>query len=456
MNYIARELERYFEPVAPLDFYREIFPTGSLDVLRDNPADREGHAYTAIMLEVERHAQKGKAAAVKRYTVTDDLDILDTAIWSENYCFMSPVSFIGKTRHSANARYMFALVVELDNLRVDKRHRTQTGLQALIRQWGGGPNPMEEPVLPCPTYCIASGTGVHLYYLFEQPMPMYPSVVAEMKNFKRDLTVRIWNRYVTTSYSMKEIQQESIFQAFRVVGSLTKKGDKVEAFRTGKPVTMEYLNLFVKPENRVTMKYSSKMSLAEAKERYPDWYERRVVQKKPKGRWVCNRAVYGWWKRRILNEAVVGHRYYCLMILCIYAVKCDIALEELEADCLEITKKFDRLSTSEANRFTEQDMLAALQAFEDKTLVTYPVNSISNRSGLAIEKNKRNHRPQAQHLARARAVLQVDFPNYEWAGRPSKAQTVRDWRAAHPDGKKADCIRETGLAKQTVYTWWEK
>ena len=39
-------------------------------------------------------------------------------------------------------------------------------------------------------------------------------------------------------------------------------------------------------------------------------------------------------------------------------------------------------------------------------------------------------------------------------GRPSAEQTVRDWRSARPDGKKADCIRETGLSKPTVYKWW--
>ena len=30
------------------------------------------------------------------------------------------------------------------------------------------------------------------------------------------------------------------------------------------------------------------------------------------------------------------------------------------------------------------------------------------------------------------------------------------YREVFPDGKKADCIRETGLAKHTVYKWWQK
>ena len=44
----------------------------------------------------------------------------------------------------------------------------------------------------------------------------------------------------------------------------------------------------------------------QAKELYPDWYEKRIVQGEPKqkskkqgGTWVCNEALYEWWKRKI-------------------------------------------------------------------------------------------------------------------------------------------------------------
>jgi hypothetical protein len=39
-------------------------------------------------------------------------------------------------------------------------------------------------------------------------------------------------------------------------------------------------------------------------------------------------------------------------------------------------------------------------------------------------------------------------------GRPHKQAQVQEWRAAHPGGSKADCIRDTGLTKPTVYKWW--
>ena len=44
----------------------------------------------------------------------------------------------------------------------------------------------------------------------------------------------------------------------------------------------------------------------------------------------------------------------------------------------------------------------------------------------------------------------------EGNGRPTAEQTVKEWQQAYPEGRKADCIRETGLSKPTVYKWWNE
>jgi len=68
--------------------------------------------------------------------------------------------------------------------------------------------------------------------------------------------------------------------------------------------------------------------------------------------------------------------------------------------------------------------------------------------------NKRNWRKQAEHLRRARAVQMIDYPNFEWAGRPSVQARVYEWRQQHPEGRKADCHRDTGLDPKTIRKWW--
>lgn len=437
MNILANKLSKKFERVEPMIFYREIFPEGELDQWGLNTKGK----YTAIAIEILKQEKQ----IINRYTVTDELTNINYLLKSKGFCVIAPISYAGKSRKSENARFMYALVIELDNL------IPKDGLERLITQWS-------ERVdwIPRPTYTIASGSGLHLYYLFEKPIPLFKNVVKELMRFKRELTIKIWNRHVTTDIGEK-IQHESIFQPFRMVGSLTKSGDITQAFRTGEPVSIDYMNHFVSAENQITQIYKSDLTLVKAKEKYPEWYNKRIIKREPKGRWVCKRAVYDWWKEKIKAEAVVGHRYYCMMILAIYAVKCDIPQEELEKDCFELMGLFEAKTDKEDNHFTVKDVVSALQSFEDKGVVTYPLNSIVNRSGIPIKRNKRNGRKQSIHIKfmNNQRLFKVEIGECTNGGRPSKEQIVQEWQELNPKGKKSECIKDTGLSKPTVYKWWK-
>lgn len=479
MNYYAYELERLgYESVDPLDFYREVFPEGELAPQREKDDYRDGE-YSAIAICVTNDKKPNGSRKVKRYTVTDDFDTLDLLMYSDDFCFMSPISYAGKNRTSTNARFMYALCVELDNLCV-KKHNTEkpkeetynirynkntgeyekyeyVGLHNLIKMF-------ENDKLPKPTYVAASGTGLHLYYIFNKPIALFPNIVKEIEKYKRELTKRIWNKKVTYSYKTEDIQFESIFQGFRIPGTLTKTGlknqnrkdDITTVHLFGEKVDVSYMNLYVPKEKRMETVYKSKLTLKKAKELYPTWYDRRIVNGEKKGHWVCSENVYNWWYNRIYNETRVGHRYYCLMMLAIYAVKCEIPQEQLENDCFSLLSKFEEKTIDENNHFTEKDVLDALQAYENKDFVTYPINSIQNRSGLHIEKNKRNGRKQLDHLDYIRDIKYSKLKRNECeaGGRPTKSEIVKNWRQDNPNGTKYKCIKETGLSKNTVYKWW--
>ena len=145
------------------------------------------------------------------------------------------------------------------------------------------------------------------------------------------------------------------------------------------------------------------------------------------------------------------------MTLATYAKKCGVSREKLEEDAYGLIP----LMNTKGDAFTEDDVLHALEAFTD-SYITYPIDTIVNRTGIPIEKNRRNGRKQAQHIKIMNAIRDIEYPDGTWrnkVGRPTGSgtaeQTVMEWQESHPAGKKADCIRETGLSKPTVYKWWK-
>ena len=432
---IAAALESQFDEVHYLDFYRDIFPEGSFE----ERGVYEDGKYNGIAVAIAKGSKRAK-----RLTVTDDLDAITDMAASDDFCLMSPISYVGKSRKSSNARFMYAMTIDLDGLEnliqwqqlMDQIDR-EPGV--LVGGWG----------LPRPTYLISSGTGLHLYYVFEKPIPMFKNIVEQLEKLKKRITWQAWTQGASSLYD--KVQYESLFQGFRVVGTITKDGGRCRAFSVGEKVTVEYLNQFVPEEYRATdFVYKSDLRLEDAKKKYPEWYQRRVVEKRPKNTWTCKKALYDWWIGKIYGGADQGHRYWCIMTLATYARKCGVPRETLENDAYGLIP----FMNTKGDAFTEDDVLHALEAYTD-SYITYPIDTIVTRTGIPIEKNKRNGRKQRQHMEVMRAIQNVVNPNWrDGNGRPDKSHLVGVWRICNIEGTKADCIRETGLSKNTVYRWW--
>lgn len=438
---VCTDFFKNYEEVSAADFYRELFPKGELQK-RD---ESHNWKYNAIACEISE--------PVKRFTIGDDLEHLDDLLKSENFVIMSPISYVGKARIAKNARLLYALVFDLDGIKGLK------GLTDLFFQ-------MQNDIHPYPTFTVNSGNGLHLYYFFDIPVPLFPSVTIPLEKLKNRLTRQFWNQYVTTFYEEKNVQYEPIWQPFRIVGGITKDfkktGHRSRAWRTGKPVSLEQLNRYVPEEYRMpknAIQYKSEMSLEEAKEKYPGWYERRILNHESKKHWTVKADLYEWWLRRIKNETVVGKRYYCIMCLAIYAKKCGIDFERLKKDAEELREQFDNMTVDEDNHFTKKDVKDALEAYRDE-FCTMPINSIVHFSGIPIEKNKRNGRDQKTHLARARAVQKIDYPNNEWAGRPSYREAVFKFLDLNPSATVTEFCELTNMSRRVFFKykslWLEK
>lgn len=435
-KFIVDFMEQYYTEIPPKEFYRSIFPKGELE---SSGVHEEGK-YNAVAVELLPKGSRGNA---KRYLITDELAYIDKLLEKENFIIISPVSYAGRTRESKNARYLYAMAIDLDG--VDSLQK----ITDLFFQMGND-------VLPTPTFTVTSGTGLHLYYVFEEPVPCFKNITKQMHELKQALTKKIWNRYTTSLWNKPQLQ--SLFQGFRLVGGVTKTGSRTKAYITGKPVSVEYLNEFVENEYRVEeFTYKSELTLKKAKEKYPEWYDKRIVNKQPKGTWQCKHDLYDWWLEKLKTGATVGHRYYCVMCLAIYAKKSGVDREELEKDAFGLVESMEQLTTDEGNHFTRQDVLAALEMYNDNYF-TFPIDSIVELSAIPIEKNKRNGRKQSTHLKIARATLDImnDDKGITLQGRKNKEYEVGRWQFVNKNGTQAQCSRETGLSRQTVAKYWRE
>lgn len=452
-------LEQFCEPVEPLDFYRDIFPEGSFE-RKGHFEDNRGNGI-AVSLPT---SGKGNGIALelqgggkaRRFTVTDDLDTLQE-LQRAPFAILAPISYFGKARSGKNARYLYAMVFDLDGVGLDQ-------LRDVLHQ-------MKNDVIPTASYIVNSGTGLHLYYVLKEPVPMYPQNQKFLKEVKYALTKRIWNGYTST---IETPQMQGIMQGFRIIGSQTKLGKDylVRAYRYGGHVSLDYLVNSIpdvtKDRTRaLAVLKKGPLSLETAKKKYPDWYERRIIRGEPRGHWVVKRDLYDWWLRRIRTEIKVGHRFYGIMTLAIYAKKCGIDEDELRTDAYSLLDTYESKTESATNHFTEDDIICALEMYNED-YVTFPRADIEKISGIPVPPNKRNGRKQKAHIRYMNNIrsFKVEEGETTNGGRPkgstdkkprrSCCKIVQDYRNQHPGASPADCVIDTGLSQSTVYRWWKE
>ena len=415
-------------------------------------------------------SKEGKKC-IHRILLKDDTETV-TWIKGRQFAIMPPATFVGRNNWNRNARYLYAIAIDLDGV-------TPRKLEGFFWMM------TKKEYFPTPNIIVNSGHGLHVYFLLAEPVPLYSSDIWKaLSKLKHNLTALVWQENSST-IPKTQIQFQPILQAFRLPGTLTKFGTEITAWEgLGiKEYTIEELNRFLPGSYALTeaeikaikgYPYNpNKITLEEAKRRFPEWYQNRVVEKKRVGKtWHVKRAVYDWWLGRLREGHVnlVGHRYWSIMVLFIYASKCKIPFAEAMEDAMTFLRPFDALTEDENNHFTEEDIKAASKAYHDNSC-KFPIKKIEALTLFRIDSpSRRNGRKQAMHLRLARAtrdVLQIEKGRSDWRegnGRPKgsivsaedspKAKIVREWRAKNPIGTKYACSKETGIDKKTIRKWW--
>ena len=439
------------QEVTPLEVYADVFKFGEGYIQKNKDDKRQ------VANPLGYYRQDGHKHGHYRIMFEDDFPALLKELQEADFALLNGVSYWGRKNTQQQASKLFAFIFDYDGV-------TQTTLGNFMS------GAFRAKAYPVPNYVVLSGNNCHLYYVLEEPVSLFPQTKNQLKELKYALTERIWNNYTSTE---KKPQYQGINQPFRVIGGKSKvEGVRVRAFRLNKhPFSVAELYKYVPDEAReeqIKLFKDSKYTLEEAKKKFPKWYEKVIVNKdRTLNKWDISGKVHGdnpyalydWWKRQIYTGATYRHRYFSVMAMVIYGVKCNVPAEQIKKDAEELKPYLTSIKKDDP--FTDDDIMSAMDCLDDR-YATFPIRDIEKLTCIPIPRNKRNYRKQVDHIKIMNFIRDEVNGNKEWRnkdGRPkgsgTKEQIVADWQAVHPTGKKIECERETGLSRHTVLKWWK-
>lgn len=354
-----------------------------------------------------------------------------------------------------SAKDIYAFIIDMDNV------YSGTLLNALQNDWKTA---NDEP-LPMPTYIVNSGTGLHLYFVLEEPIPNYRATTENLDKLYRALAIQ-----QTTKRVFLHKQVQWFGQDFRMAGGLNKYGWVNTVFETGNKWDIDELGEQVGLKDVHFIRYGEKRTPKNKDQKSRG--KKNFLQKTNRQGWKTDRAFYDCALRNCREKTKEGNRYMSMCALTVIAWKCNVPQEELEKDLLSLLPNYNRGAT---RQIKEKEIYSAMKMYNAKALLTQR-DSLENWQGWKYKPIKRNGRNKMEHLQaeywkdeRGRPnintckqnrelVLKFMRDNGEIKGRPLgsgiKKDIVLEWRKNNPKGRKADCHRDTGLDPKTIRKWW--
>ncbi|MBQ2106836.1 MAG: hypothetical protein II253_07970 [Lachnospiraceae bacterium] len=389
---------------------------------------------------------------------------------------LSPCLFYSNWRRKKLLNYIGAFVLDIDKLRPAQLQRFFTLF--------------DDGRLLTPSFIANSGSGVHFYYVLDK---MLPCDVGrnEANNLIAEEIYKCLYDDVIKKENWKDAQRHWIGQDYRVVNSRTKLNQVSQIFKVGEVYAIEQLISHYGIDIDRKKRYATKSMIEyanniaqELKIDHPDYSsysatfefikenkddaflarkarrEKRALKQKA-GKKKAKKP-QTWYKKTLsymMDHTQPGFRFSALKALAIIAYKEKVSRETFFAD-------IDALSANWETRDWKGDdfntrNLEAIARLYDNAAQYANTSSETLEEWLGYEFKrigaKRNGRKREDHIKFMNLIRDELNGNKNWRnknGAPTKQQIVLEWRELHPDGRKIDCIRETGLSKPTVYKWW--
>lgn len=400
-------LEEFGEPVSAWTMYEDIF--GDMEQLMPIVIIDEDEQKHLVKMSIEEAVETARG---------------------RNDVLMGGCTYFKEFVSKQTAKDIYAFIIDMDNV------YSGILLRAFQRDWATANG---QP-LPMPTYIVNSGIGLHLYFVLDEPLPHFKRNAEDIDRLYRELAEQ-----QTTKRNYLRRQVQWFGQDFRMAGGCGKDMWLNTAFRVGKKWGADELaaacglNIHFSKCGEV-WKPSGKAKKGKAYRKRQGWY--------------TNRAFYDSALRQCREKSVEGWRYTSMCALSVIAWKCNVPYEEVERDLYSLLPDFNR---DARQKVKEREVVSALKMYGEKAMLTQR-QRLEDWQGWKYSPIKRNGRKQAQHLEIARGVRELKGKIGEvvsGGGRPLAQDRVYEWRQQHPEGRKVDCHRDTGLDPKTIRKWWD-
>ncbi len=432
-------LNAYCCEVSPPDFYRAVFPKGSL-------ADKEAR-------EPRKYAGRIYPKDGLSHFVNDDLQ---TVLGCNNStaATMNCIAYAGNGESEELARELYAfwfpvlLPQEIHPGYIDS-YLQSLQFQCDTRFAAAYP---EAPRI-CPTYIVTDDDfgEVYFVYLLYEPLPLYHGLHKQIQRLYNAFSRAIHRGFdqcyfdnvekkLVYAYECPKPRPKSFFARFPVVGSRSGKG-VYRAYYMGPKFDIEKLNKAVPKTCAVNIFYPT-MTLEETKELYPKWHERRIERgQKATGKRTgkSNKKLYEWFLR-VAEDNADTIEPGVLETIAAFACKAHICEEDFLADIEDWSQKLkSRFMTDIIAEHKER----AIYFYHEypSLLKKWGVDGINKWTGLSIEKIPRTGMNLKEHLE----LLSESR---------SLRKDVQEWQKAHPNSRQADCVRALNSTRKTVSKWW--
>ena len=422
------------------------------------------------VLLTEYGAEKGNK--VHKLDVDEIMDFLKL-----NDVALSPCLFYKNWRRKDLLNYVGAFVLDIDKLR-------PVQLQRFFMLF-------EEGRLLTPTFIANSGSGVHFYYVLDKMLPCDAGRNEANNLIAAEIYKRLYDD-VQKKEHWRDAQRHWVGQDYRVVNSRTKLNLISQIFKVGEVYSVdaliEYYHITIDQKKRYATKNMINYANNIAKDLQidaPDYssfdltakfidankdaaYLVRAARREQREKKLLKvkkrtRKPITWYKRTLdymQDHTQLGFRFSSMKAIAIIAYKEKVSRDVFLADIRALNAYWQTLDWK-GDKYNERN-LEAIERLYDNAEKYGNTSSETLEEWLGYEFKrigaKRNGRNRADHIRFMNLIRDEFNGNKNWRnkeGAPTKKEIVLSWKKEHPEGRKIDCVRDTGLSKPTVYKWWD-